>query len=94
MNSETPTKEQIVRELGELEPTQWREVLDFIGYIRHREGLKRVPRHRRPVTARDLLQSGLVDIWADRDDIEDNVTFARELRQQAEQRRGYGDDTD
>ena len=31
MKSQTPTKEQILRPLWELEPTQRREVLDFIG---------------------------------------------------------------
>lgn len=36
----------------------------------------------------DLLQSGLVGLWADRDDLGDSREFARRLRQQAETRRG------
>ena len=42
----------------------------------------------RQMTARDLLQSGLVGLWADRTDISDSVVFARQLRERAEQRGG------
>ena len=38
------------------------------------------------MTARDLLQSDLVGLWADRDDIGDSLSFARRLRRQAEYR--------
>lgn len=42
---------------------------------------------RRPlvegVTLGQLLESGLVGVWAERNDIQDNVEFARELRQKA-----------
>ena len=40
------------------------------------------------VTAGDLVDSPLVGIWADRDDISDSSTFIRQLRQQEERRRG------
>lgn len=40
----------------------------------------------RVMTAGDLLESGLVGMWADRTDIEDSVEFARRLRRQAERR--------
>jgi hypothetical protein len=44
-------------------------------------------RGRRPrMTARDLLNSGLVGLWKDRDDIGDSVEFARELREAAQTR--------
>ena len=43
--------------------------------------------HRRQMTAADLLNSGLVGMWADRDDIGDSSEFARQLREKA-QRRG------
>jgi len=39
-----------------------------------------------------MLQSELVGLWADRSDIDDSVTFARQLRHQAEHRRGKADD--
>lgn len=31
------------------------------------------------MTGKDLLESGLVGMWADRDDITDNLAFARSL---------------
>lgn len=43
---------------------------------------------KRPLTASDLLHSGLVGIWADREEISDSLEFARQLRQTAEHRRG------
>ena len=41
----------------------------------------------RGVTAADLLNSGLVGLWADRDDIGDSSEFARKLREKAQRRR-------
>jgi hypothetical protein len=38
------------------------------------------------VTAAELLDSGVVGIWADRKDIGDSVEYARQLRQRAQQR--------
>jgi hypothetical protein len=43
------------------------------------------------LTANDLLQSGLVGLWADREDIPDSVEFARQLRHTAEHQRGIPD---
>ncbi len=40
----------------------------------------------RGMTAEELLNSGLVGMWADRDDIEDSAKFAEELRRRAERR--------
>lgn len=39
------------------------------------------------MTVKDLLESGLVGMWKDRDDIKDSTTYARELREQAQNRR-------
>lgn len=39
-------------------------------------------------TAQDLLNSQIVGIWSDRTDIVDGPSFARQLREQAEQRGG------
>lgn len=41
---------------------------------------------RKPLTAGDLLNSEVVGMWADRDDIGDSVEFARKLRREAETR--------
>jgi hypothetical protein len=39
-------------------------------------------------TLGDLLDSGVVGMWADRDDIEDGASFARTLRERASRRGG------
>jgi hypothetical protein len=81
------TERQIVNELQSLEPEKWSEVLDFIGYLKHRKAaVKKVQRHSQDLTAQDLLQSGLVGLWANRDDIGDSTDFARSLRRKAEHR--------
>jgi hypothetical protein len=77
-------EKQILNALHGLEPGRWPEVLDFIGYLQQRASP--APAQPAPLTARALLQSGLVGVWADRDDIGDSVTFARQLRQQVERR--------
>jgi hypothetical protein len=42
---------------------------------------------QRTLHACDLLHSGLVGMWAERDDIGDSREFARRLREQAQTRR-------
>ncbi len=39
-------------------------------------------------SARRLLQSELVGLWKDRQDIEDGATYARQLREKAQRRQG------
>jgi hypothetical protein len=86
------SEKQILSELQELDPKRWFEVLDFIGYLKRHTSLKRKAERARELTARELLQSELVGIWADRDDIDGSLTFARQLRWQAEHRWETGDD--
>ena len=43
---------------------------------------------KRPLTASQILHSGLVGLWKDREDIEDSSSYARQLREQAQKRRG------
>ena len=83
MFTDEVTREQILEELRDLEPGRWSEVLDFIGYLKQRSALAQAQPHSRELTARDLLQSDLVGLWADRDDIGDSLSFARHLRRQA-----------
>lgn len=45
-----------------------------------------VPTARPPLTAADLLASGLVGLWEGREDIADSQAFARQLRDQAQRR--------
>ncbi len=40
------------------------------------------------LTARQLLHSELIGLWEDRSDIEDSAAYARQLREQAQNRRG------
>ena len=81
------TERQIIYELQNLEPEKWSEVLDFIGYLKHRKAAaKKVQPHSQDLTAQDLLQSGLVGIWADRADLGASPEFARSLRRQADNR--------
>ena len=93
MTTGTVTEKQVLDELRGLEPGRWLEVLDFIGYLKHRASLERTQTRPRELTARDLLHSELVGLWADRDDIGDSLSFARQLRQQAEHRRRTTNDT-
>jgi hypothetical protein len=84
---EVVSEEQVLDELQDLDPSRWSEVLDFIGYLKEKGSREQVDAGTRELTARDLLQSGLVGLWADREDISDNQEFARRLRREAEQRR-------
>jgi len=86
MITERVTQKQILQELHDLEPSRWFEVLDFIGYLKRLTTLERQGAGPREMTARDLLQSDLAGMWADREDIGDSPVFARHLRQQAEHR--------
>ena len=93
MTTGTVSEQQVLEELRGLEPGRWLEVLDFIGYLKHCASLDRAHPSPRELTARALLQSELVGLWADRDDIGDSLAFARQLRQQAEHRRRTTNDT-
>ena len=53
------------------------------------------PTSKRPrLTARQLLQSGLIGLWKDREDITDSADYARQLREQAQKRPDIGGITD
>jgi hypothetical protein len=49
--------------------------------------IERVRQVNKPMTGKDLLNSGLVGMWARRKDIGDSVTYAQKLRAQAQSRR-------
>lgn len=48
--------------------------------------IERVRQVNKPLTGKELLNSRLVGMWAKRKDIEDSITFARKLRDQAQSR--------
>jgi len=43
---------------------------------------------QKPLTLGDMLDSPLVGLWSDREDITDSAEFARELRERASKREG------
>jgi hypothetical protein len=86
MATKEATEAQILEALHKLNPALWGEVLDFMVFLTQRTTLPLVQAHTQPLTAADVLQSELVGLWADRSDIDDSVSFARQLRQQAEHR--------
>jgi hypothetical protein len=43
-------------------------------------------RPKRALSARELRHSALIGLWKNRTDIQDNVTFARQLRNHAQRR--------
>ena len=87
MQTSVVTERQSIYELQNLEPEKWSEVLDFIGYLKQRKAVARKAQpHSQDLTARDLLRSDLVGIWADRKDLGASPEFARSLRRQADNR--------
>lgn len=87
MPPENVTPQRVLEELQDLEPDRWFEVLDFIAFLKKQASRERAGLGPRELTARALLQSGVVGLWADREDIGDSLDFARRLRQEAERRR-------
>ena len=49
--------------------------------------IEKVRQAQKPMTGKDLLNSGLVGMWAKRKDLGDSVDYARNLRTQAQARR-------
>ncbi len=49
--------------------------------------IEKVRQVNKPMTGKDLLNSGLVGMWAKREDIGDSLEYARQLRVQAQTRR-------
>ncbi len=49
--------------------------------------IERVRLVNNPMTGKDLLDSGVVGLWANRLDIEDSLEYARRLRAQAQTRK-------
>lgn len=83
-------EEDVLAALRELESTRWEEVLDFIGYLRHRVkptvAAHGTGSHDEVLTGQRLATSDLVGLWSDRADLPDSSEYARQLRHQAEHR--------
>ena len=92
MTTGSVTQQQVLEELQDLEPNRWSEVLDFIGFLKERARREAAEFGPQPLTARALLQSDVVGMWADREDIGDSLDFARRLRREAEHRQRRSND--
>ena len=73
------TFEKLLKQAGQLTPN---EQLLLAARL-----IERVRQVNKPMTGKDLLNSGLVGIWAKRKDIGDSLSYARKLRTQAQTRR-------
>lgn len=82
---ETVNEQNILEELHQVSQDRWDDVLSFIRSLRLASPAP--ANHKRPMNATDLLNSGLIGLWADRADFGDSQEFARRLRQQAQTRR-------
>ncbi|HUT56170.1 MAG TPA: helix-turn-helix domain-containing protein [bacterium] len=58
----------------------------LVGAKRHERPGPAAKRAKLPLTPKTLLESGLVGLWKDRDDIGDSIEFARKLRKRASTR--------
>ena len=76
-------EQAIINALRQVPAERWGEVLSFLDTLRNAEPPIR--------TGSDLSRSPLIGLWADRDDLGDGREYARELRSQAESRRGAAD---
>ena len=87
MGAQDVTQQQVIDELRTLEPNRWFEVLDFIGFLKERATRQTAASGARELTARTLVQSAVVGLWADREDMGSSLDFARRVRRDAECRR-------
>jgi hypothetical protein len=79
------TEQTILDALHHLSQDRWGVVLTFIeSLLPANEPAQET--ESRPLTASDLLESGLVGMWAGRSDIGDSQEFARRLRERAQTR--------
>ena len=74
------SQKEILDELLGLDPSHWLEVRDFILFLKQRAREESVQPHARPLTGQDLCDLASLGLWADRDDIGDSPSYARELR--------------
>jgi hypothetical protein len=79
------TPDQILSAIEHVPASRWPEALRAIQNLQDSTP-PTVPASSSIRTGSDLRESGLIGVWADRNDITNNHEFARELRRQAEQR--------
>jgi hypothetical protein len=88
MSSPEITQQEIFDAIQRVPTERWGEVLHAIEILQVSPASAS---SSKPVTTgTDLRDSELIGIWADRADMANSQEFARELRQQAEQRNRQG----
>ena len=85
MSTTAVSEQHIVAALHEVPVERWEEVLTFLHSLRP-AGPAEIGAEKPIRTLGDILESGLVGLWAERTDIRDNREYARQLRQQASHR--------
>ena len=84
MEVEQPiTHEAVAQKLSALSPNNLTEVARFIDYVQFRSD--------QGSAKRTFAQHPAFGIWADREDIQDTVKFARDLRRKVERRQDRDD---
>ena len=78
-------EQTILDALHQVSPDRWGDVLAFIESLVPVEE-PALETEKSPMTASDLIASGLVGLWSDRSDIGDSREFARRLREEAQTR--------
>jgi hypothetical protein len=82
MPSPTVIEKQIADALQRVPSSRWGEVLDFVRSLEAQNG---DPSPLTPIiTARDLAQSDLIGLWANRVEVGNSQEFARRLRERGE----------
>ena len=84
MAAEIVNEQTILAELHQVPQDCWENVLAFIRSLR--QAAPATADTKRALSAAELLQSGLVGMWANRTDLGDRHEFARRLREQAQTR--------
>ena len=84
-----PVNEQAILDaLHRVPQERWEDVLRFLDSLRTTEQPQ--TDLRRVLTGKDLADSDLIGLWADRTDIGDSREYARKLREQASHRTHQG----
>ena len=87
MSTVPPDKDHFLTSMSHVPPEQWQDVLNYVHSLPTPKEEKSSPI---PKTAAEMAKSEIIGIWADRTDIQDGPTFARQLRSAAE-KQGFSD---
>ena len=85
------TIKTIVHELEQMPEELLVEIFEFIRSTKNKNlqlSNNTLLQQKKVLTASELLHSNLIGLWENRDDITDNLEYARQLREKA-QRRDY-----